>query len=218
MTMHASYAGGALLAVDGELPPAELILELWHQHTIVVAADGAGSKLFKIALVPHVVIGDLDSVGEGMRARLADEGVEVIHLESQEENDLEKSLLWLIDQGYESVTVIGAGGGMTDHALNNFSVLAKLARRLRISVRDVLSIGYLLPDAIRIEAAPGERISLIPLPSARLTTTGLAWELRSELLAIGVREGASNRAAGEYVEITVEEGLVLVMHYPGFTA
>jgi thiamine pyrophosphokinase len=217
MAIHPSYAGGALLAIDGELPPAELIAELRRDHHPFVAADGAALKLRDPRLRPHVVIGDLDTIGSD-RELLAGEGMEVIQLESQEENDLEKSLLWLVDQGIESVTVIGASGGMTDHALNNFSVLAKLARRLRISVRDAESIGYLLPDAIRIDTAPGDRISLIPLPSATLSTSGLAWELRQEQLAIGVREGASNRATGENVEVIVDDGLVLVLHYPGFTA
>jgi len=217
MALQLSYTGGALLALDGELPPGELIADLLRDHTPFVAADGAALQLRALSLRPETVIGDLDSLGDA-RPLLADEGVEVIRLESQEENDLEKALLWLIERGAESVTVIGAAGGMTDHTLNNFSVLAKLARRIRLSIRDAVSIGYFVPDAILLDTAPGDRISLIPLPSATLTTSGLAWELHGEVLAIGVREGASNRATREQVEIAVSDGLVLALHYPGFTS
>jgi thiamine pyrophosphokinase len=211
-TTPQAYAGGVLLALDGLLPGAAFIQRLRPHHTLLVAADGAALKLRERGILPDVVIGDLDSVGD-FREVLIAEGVEVIEEPSQELNDFEKGLRWVIARGELSATVIGIGGGMTDHALNNFSVLARYARSIRLSVRDEESIGYAVHDAIVLNASPGDRLSLIPLPRARLTTTGLVWELDDEVLGFGEREGGSNRAAERIVTVRVTEGVVLVFHY-----
>jgi thiamine pyrophosphokinase len=104
-----------------------------------------------------------------------------------------------------------------DHTLNNFSILPKFANTMRLSLRDAASVAYLVPDTITLETSPGDRISLIPLPSAIISTSGLAWPLRNELLAIGIREGISNEATGPKADVRVSEGMVLVFHYARFT-
>jgi thiamine pyrophosphokinase len=207
-----AYAGGLLLALDGVLPDAAFVNRLRPRHTLLVAADGAALKLRERGIRPDVVIGDLDSAG-AIREVLIAEGMEVIEEPSQELNDFEKVLRWVIGRGERSATVIGIGGGMTDHALNNFSVLARYARSIRLSVWDEESIAYAVHDSIVLNATPGDRISLIPLPRVRLTATGLAWELDDVVLGFGKREGASNRAAESVVNIRVTEGVVMVFHY-----
>jgi thiamine pyrophosphokinase len=209
----ALYAGGALLVLDGELPAAGFIRELRRGHGPLVAADGAGLRLDAMGIAPEVVIGDLDTIGE-KRGLLEEKGAIVIEDRSQETNDFEKGLAWIVARGSAAATVVGIGGGMADHAFNNFSVLAKFARALRLQLRDERSAAYAVPDALLLAARPGDRISLLPLPSARLATSGLVWDLHDESLALGVREGASNRAEGSEVTIRVAEGLILVFHYP----
>lgn len=210
----ADYAGEALLAVHGELPPPALIERLRREHSILVAADGAALQLRSHSIRPDVIIGDLDSIGAEDEAFAAD-GTRVIRLESQEANDLEKALRWLAGEGIRSATLIGMAGGATDHTLNNFSILPKFARTMRLRLCDADSVAYVIPDSITLDTTPGDRISLIPLPSAIITTAGLAWPLRNELLAIGLREGASNRATEPRIEVRVSEGVVVVFHYAG---
>jgi thiamine pyrophosphokinase len=206
------YSGGVLLALDGILPDTELIAELRTRHSILVAADGAALALRKRGILSDVVIGDLDSVGE-MGGTLAADGAEIIEIANQEQNDFEKALLWGIERGERAVTIIGMGGGMVDHALNNFSVLARYARRLRLSVHDDISTAWAVSDSLEFTATAGNRVSLIPLPQVRLTTSGLVWQLDNEVLAIGEREGASNRAAADNVTVQVSEGLVMIFHF-----
>ncbi len=214
MIQAGTYGRGALLALDGEFPPSEIVLDLRESHTPVVAADAAALKLLACSVRPDTIIGDLDTLAE-RAAEFERDGVNVIRLDSQEENDLEKALLWIIESGIECVTIIGAGGGMADHALNNFSVMARYASRLRISLCDALSIAYIVPDALFVATSPGDRISLLPLPHATLRTTGLRWELHHEQLAIGGRSGTSNQATGNDVTVEVTDGVVAVFHYPG---
>ena len=110
--------------------------------------------------------------------------------------------------------VVFAGGGMTDHVLNNFSILSRFSNRLLLSVRDEESVGYFVRSGLQLTCHPDERISLIPLPYARLRTNGLVWDLADEELEIGRRDGASNRATGTSIRIVVRSGLVVLFHYP----
>lgn len=203
----------ALLALDGELPSAGLIARLGGESHIVVAADGAALRLLERDIVPDVVIGDLDTLGLDRNKFSAPRSI-VIERPDQDRNDFEKALLWLLDEGYDTVTVIGHAGGMVDHTLNNFSIVARFASRIELLLRDDRSTGYAIRGHIELATRPGERISLIPLPTARLKTEGLRWELDRETLGIGEREGASNLATGEHVAMTTLEGCVLLVHYP----
>ena len=207
----------ALLALAGALPPADRLRDLRTSHRIVVAADGAALALAALGLGPDVVVGDLDSIGTDRRS-LELAGTIVVEEPSQESNDFEKALRWLHEQGWRRVTVVGIDGGLLDHTLNNFSVLARFATLFELDVLTEHSHGRCVVDRFEAEATPGDRVSLIPLPSARMTTIGLVWELADEILALGSREGASNRAAGTSFTIDIHEGIILVLHYSGIGA
>ncbi len=211
-TGPASYAGGPLLAANGELPPASVIERLRREHSPLIATDGAALRLRELGILPDIAIGDLDSIGDE-RDSLQSDGVRVIAVESQETNDLEKALAWIAGQAMTSATIVGVAGGAPDHALNNMSVIAKFAGRLRLRICDADSTAYLVADSLRLQAEPGDRISLIPLPSALVRTHGLAWPLHDERLAIGYREGASNRAAEPTIGVRVSEGVLLLFHF-----
>jgi thiamine pyrophosphokinase len=201
-----------LLAIDGDVPSASLVHDLAQRARAIVAADGAAVKLSRLAVVPDVVIGDLDSISS--REALRSAGTLVVEEPSQEKGDLEKAIEWIVARGEESVVVVGAMGGMPDHALNNMSILARHAPNIAIRLVDDRYQGYLVTTSLAIETSGGDRVSLIPLPEARISTHGLEWELHDEVLAIGIREGASNRAIGALVRIDVSDGAVIAFHYP----
>ena len=198
--------------LDGTLPPEGMLNEIRNHHSPLIAADGAARQLRSLGIAPDVIIGDFDSLGEE-RFDPFFETSTIIEEPGQERYDGEKCLEWIVSSGYDRVTVLGAGGGMVDHVLNNFSFLAKFADRLRIRIREEDAVGYIVCDALRLETTPGDRISLIPLPEAHLTTTGLHWNLQEEMLKIGASEGGSNRADRDEVEIRLSQGKLVLLHY-----
>ncbi len=204
---------GALLVLDGELPSKQFIHNLRPDHQLLIAADGAALRLHAIEIIPDIVIGDMDSMGTD-HALFQSESVMLVHKPDQESNDFEKGLQWILEQNLGAVTILGIGGGMLDHTLNNFSILAKYATDLTLTIRDERSTGVVVIDQFALSTNPGERISLIPLPKTNLTTTGLEWELEEEDLQFAVREGASNRTTGTQVQLTIHSGIVLVLYYP----
>ncbi len=220
MTEAAAYNGGPLLVLDGDLPAAEMIRSL-RSSSLLVAADGASLKLRALGIVPDVVLGDLDVAAPHLDNPFF-AGTRVMEFPDQDEYDGGKGLAWIAAQGHDRVTVLGAAGGMTDHVLNNFSFLARHSGNLLISLVETDCIGYFVRSGLRLRPRPGERISLIPMPRARLHTEGLEWNLSGEELALGERGGASNRATADDVRIrvqphdsgTADTGCVVVFHYP----
>ena len=208
------YTGGPLLALDGELPSYASLRDLIAAHSPIVAADGAALQLRKEGIRPDIIVGDLDTIGDAVSDSFFAE-TRIVRDESRDEYDGGKALRTIIADGHDRVTVIGAGGGMIDHVLNNFSLLAHVADRLRIRIVDDRCVGYIVAgDALTVPTREDERVSLIPLPTARLGTTGLFWEMDGHLLSIGHAEGASNRAVGDQVVVRVDEGRVALFHYP----
>lgn len=199
----------ALLVLDGELPEPQVVATVRNHSTVIVAADGAARRLLALGVIPDVVIGDLDSLG-AERSDLEGAGAEIICEGSQERNDFEKSLQWLLASGVRSIDILGIGGGQTDHVLNNFSIAARFASLAQLCAIERNCRIHFVVDSFHATVAQHSRISLIPLPDVRLTTSGLQWELHDEPLRLGVREGASNAARRPELSIVVHSGAVAV--------
>lgn len=84
------------------------------------------------------------------------------------------------------------------------------ARTMQLFALDGHRVGIPVFDAFQYQAELDELISIIPQPLARLTTAGLHWSLTDEVLELGSREGARNRAIATDVTITVHDGSALV--------
>jgi thiamine pyrophosphokinase len=196
----------SIICLNGDLPPADFFQQ--HQRHII-AADGAAWQLHERGIIPHVIIGDMDSfaVREHKQEFASSE---FVWIPDQDSNDFEKILVYTHEQKIGSLLVCGIHGGELEHTLNNWSVLTRYSWTHKISVYDAGRIAIPVLDVFELETEEDELISLIPQPMARLSTRGFKWELNDEVLEMGVREGARNRALGKKIKIHVHEGALLV--------
>ena len=68
---------------------------------------------------PNLILGDLDSIDK----RKNKYGCDIIFLEDQTKNDLEKSISWCIDQGIKELELFGFSHGRDDHHLANILIM-----------------------------------------------------------------------------------------------
>lgn len=197
----------AVIILNGTLPP----LGVLEQFSSVpfIAADGAANALFDAGVIPDLLVGDLDSVRSDVVETVRLHGM-VIADPDQEFNDFEKALRVAATSLWQNVLVFGIHGGELEHTLNNWSVLMRHGRTMRLLALDGQRVGLPVYDEFTYGAEHDEIVSIIPQPQARLTTSGLKWPLSDEVLALGSREGARNRAIEPTVTITVHEGSALV--------
>src|SRR5262245_27513563 len=91
----------------------------------VIAAHGGAVPLRDAERLPHLVIGDMDSLDPTTLEVLSRRGVEVRRYpREKDETDLELALLYAAELGATTIDVLGALGGRWDHTLANVALLA----------------------------------------------------------------------------------------------
>lgn len=209
-----------VIFANGVLDDPEAAASDWvSEDTLIVGADGGTHHSLAAGLTPHHVIGDVDSLSEDVRDRLAAQGT-AFHVSppAKDETDLELALLWAADQpDVETIVILGGLGGRPDQALANLLLLALPAlAELTVTVVDGSWAIRLIRGGARVTLSgePGDRLSLIPLSgdAERVTTQGLVFPLEDEMLCFGRARGVSNRFEGAEVTVAVGSGLVWSFH------
>ena len=207
--MHALICANGIAAATTVAPPADL----------VIAADGGARLCDALRTRPDVLIGDLDSLTPQEVARWEDAGVTVLRFPTdKDQTDLELALHLAVDRGAHRITVLGALGGRWDQSVANLLLLAHPRWRSRdVTLVDGPQRIFLIHHRGVVEGSPGDTVSLIAIAGdARgVTTTGLAFPLQDGMVPFGAALGVSNRLTSRRAEITVRQGLLLVVHISG---
>ncbi len=211
----------AAAVVVADAPGADLqpFQGLLTRADLIVAADGGARYLLALDILPHVAIGDFDSLEPLLLDRLVQAGVEVLRYPvHKNETDLELALLAAIDRGAQCVHVLAALGGRPDQHLANLQLLThpSLGRAdVRLLHRD-WEIFAVCRQAL-IYGAPGDTVSLLPMTAdvTGIVTEGLYYPLRSETLRLGPARGISNRLIDTRARVAIESGILLCMHQQG---
>jgi len=163
---------------------------------LIIAADGGADAAARAGVRPHLLVGDMDSIGRGRRARLTRAGVEMRTVPAAKDlTDTQLALQIARQRGATDVTLAAALGGRADHALANL-LLPLLAHRM--GVRLTLVAGRtevrLADGRVELDGAVGDLVSLIPLSVVveGVTTFGLRYPLVAERLVRGETRGISN--------------------------
>ena len=167
-----------VILASGEYPRHEAPLRMLREAERIVCCDGAANELCANGLVPDAIIGDLDSLSPGLRARHAGR---VIHDPSQDDNDLSKAFHFCLRNNWRDLVILGAGGGREDHLLANISLLADFA----VDARVVMATNHGLLRAFihspaRLESQPGQQVSIFACdPATRATGAGFKYPLEN---------------------------------------
>ena len=207
----------AVIVANGILESSTRLSELWRSADLRIAADGgAANARAHLALAPHVLIGDMDSIDESTRAWCASARVETIqHPRAKNETDLELALDLACQRGATAITLLAVLGGRFDQTLANVLLLAKpAARHISSRIAATNMDAWIAWGHADIQGHAGETVSLIPITEQvdGIVTQGLKYPLSAETLYLGKARGVSNELVGERAEISFERGLLLVVH------
>lgn len=202
----------AVVLCDGPPPPSELLSYWLTGADLFVCTDAAGHPYTHLPEMPDVVIGDFDSLaGRILEGR---DGPRFLQVADQHTTDSEKALLYLADEGFSEVVMLGATGWRLDHTLFNVHLLERFADRLNICLA-----GH-HADTVRL--APGSKVSwglqtggkfsVMPLcgPVTKVTIEGAEYPLLGETLVPGGQATIGNRVTMSPLLISVGEGPLLV--------
>lgn len=188
--------GGAVTQAD--------LRDALHHAPLLVAADGGADRALALGRVPDWVIGDLDSLSQAGRARIAPESL--VHEAEQDSTDFVKCLR-RVDTPL--VMAVGFTGLRLDHTLAALTAIAATdaPRVVMLAADDVI---FACPAQLTLPLAAGTRVSLYPMGPARGRSDGLEWPIDGIDFAPGGRVGTSNRATG-LVRLHIEGPMLVLL-------
>lgn len=198
----------AVVIANGEPPSAALFAELMAGGPLLIAADGGAGHALALGRIPDAVVGDLDSVDDAMRAAVpADRFHRVARLDT---TDLEKAVSFAVQLGMDEIDIAGAGGGRSDHALANLSILTMHRGKALLRMHDERFAISLVQGHAVVEGSEGTVVSLVAIGECLgVTTTGMRWDLDDFTLPFGPR-GIHNEITRSPASVSVRSGDLLL--------
>jgi thiamine pyrophosphokinase len=184
---------------------------------LIIAADSGGSALLSLGVTPHLLVGDMDSIGTGVLAEIRRRGAEVIEMPPEKDyTDTEIAVRQALDRGAAEIEICGGLGSRLDHTLANVSLLIYAGQHgatARIVTED--QDAYFLTAGAEnpIEGGIGDTVSLIALsdPTTGVTTHDLKYPLVEADLRLLSPLGVSNEIAGPNPWVEFREGRLLLV-------
>ena len=206
----------AIIFANGDASDPEIVRHWTAQADLIIAADGGTRHALSVGVMPHVVIGDLDSLAEADRAQLDRSGVQfIVYPTHKDYTDLELALRYAQKQHATEIVIFSALGGRWDQALANLMLLTlpELARISTLMVDHHLSI-QVIRDHAEIAGRAGDTLSLIALKGDAhgVTIEGCEYPLNDATLPFGATLGISNVLTQGTAKITLKQGQILALH------
>lgn len=182
-----------------------------NSSDFVIAADGGLRYLDACGIVPDIIIGDFDSLGE------IPEGGNIIRLKPEKDvTDMYAAVEAGIERGYSDFYIYGATGGRFDHTLANIQLIASLAQKgMNAKIIDGSTvITSICNSSLFFDGEYSGYISVFAHNDVcrGVSIKGLKYELDNAELSNSFPLGVSNEFIGKESAISVENGTLIIIY------
>lgn len=184
-----------------------------EQQDYIIAVDSGIGVLRKANLLPDCLVGDLDSANQEDVAWAREYAIEIHTFPANKDQvDTELALELAYKLNPKRITIYNDMYGRVDHAMALlYLLLHPLKRNIECSIVSLQHNVYLINKSITLNFSNAAYISILPfLTDAKATATGLKYDL-PETLEIMRPVGISNEFVKEVSEITVNQGIILLI-------
>ncbi|MDR0427894.1 MAG: thiamine diphosphokinase [Dysgonamonadaceae bacterium] len=196
-----------IILANGAFPQHKVPLSFLHSADRIICCDGAIINLLQIGLEPNYIVGDLDSIPEGLKKRFSS----ILYQNSEQEtNDLTKSVRFCVEHNWNEITILGATGKREDHSMGNLSLLTDYMDE--VDVQLLTDYGVFNPQKKNVvyESYPKQQVSVFSLtPSTRFSGENLIYPLDNRTFT-SWWQGTLNESSGDWFRIQMDEGKALV--------
>ncbi|OEH85759.1 thiamine diphosphokinase [Desulfuribacillus stibiiarsenatis] len=179
---------------------------------VLIAVDAGIGILRAQNIPPKYLIGDLDSASQEDVKWAKENGVTIVQLEREkDEVDTEVALRYAIQYQPNSITIYNDLDGRFDHAMALvYLLLIPLEKGIACHIEGTYNHIYLVQDKLQLSASHSY-VSILPFTqTAKASAIGLKYSL-PDLLHVSRPIGISNEFIEQVSEITVEQGIILVI-------
>jgi len=209
----------AAIFLNGTPEEPGLLLMAAEKADLVIAADDGTRHALDAGIVPDLVVGDMDSLGdEGAReaeklgARLER------HPVKKDKMDGHLAVLAARERGAVELDLLCAFGGKFS-ALFAVPHLLLAAERMGVRATAIAGWGRIFvmeAGSCVVAGTPGDGVSVFPFtgPATGVDLEGFVYPLTDARLEIGDTLGFHNELAGDEGMVSVRDGALLVIHEP----
>ena len=199
------------------LPDSEpLIYTVAARANLVVAADGGARYALAAGIVPDLIVGDMDSLGEDLAREIERRGAELErHPARKDKMDGHLAVLAAEERGATTADFLCAAGGKPGAVFALPHVLLA-AERVGLSSTVFADWGrmFVLEAGTRtVEGSAGDSVSVFPLagPAMGVTLEGMAYPLQNARMRPGDTLGFHNELIGRKARVSVRSGTLLIV-------
>ena len=198
----------AVIIAGGQIKDYTFIKSQLQPNDTIICADSGYIHAKEMGLSISVAVGDFDSLGF-----IPKDTPVVAHPSDKNLTDTEIAIDYAREKGFTDFLLLAATGTRYDHSLTNILLLKSFLSRGETAVivdehNKIMMTNYRL----QIKEAPGSIISLVPLEDCYgVCTKNLLYPLNGDTLYVGKGLSVSNVMMGYNAEVSVKEGLLLII-------
>jgi thiamine pyrophosphokinase len=206
-----------VVIISGGTPPSlDLLQQEIADSSYLIGADGGTNFLHDHALLPHLVIGDLDSITISTLKFIQAKKIPIeCHPNNKDCTDTQLALHKAISLGATEIVFLGCtGGNRIDHLFGNVGLLlACLEHHIKASIKDINHTIVILDRPTTITGIKGKIFSLHAYSDlvTNLTITGAKFNLSNYDLKLGSTLTLSNEFLTTQVSINFKSGKLLLI-------
>jgi len=207
----------AIIFANGQMKNLSPTVIPIQAEDLIIAADGGLRFCTMHDIVPHLIVGDLDSVDHTQLKDIKKQGCEIIQYPvDKDATDLELSITAALNRGAQEILILSALGGRWDMTFSNILLMASdLVDGVHVRLLDGTQEIFCIKGAAKVMLIDrdGANLSLLPLsPSVNgITLKGMKYPLKNESLCLGTSRGLSNIVLNSRATILVDQGILLAV-------
>jgi thiamine pyrophosphokinase len=206
----------AAVFLNGAPDSTALIQDVVSRADLVVAADGGARYALDAGIVPDLVVGDMDSLGEDLAREIEGRGAAFErHPARKDKMDGHLAVLAAKERGATVAEFVCAAGGKAGavFALPHILLAAERQGLHSSAAADWGRMFVVEAGSRAVEGAVGDSISVFPLagPATGVTLEGMGYPLTNATLEPGDTLGFHNELDGGEAKVSVEGGTLLVV-------
>ena len=154
----------AVVLLSGSGVPEAMLEEELACADTVVSADGGAAHLARLGRMPHVLVGDMDSIDKALLQQIESSGAVIVRaVAAKDETDGQLAVDEAITRGTTELVLLGALGGRVDHLLGNLMLLIRAAMRgVRAVIRDGGCEIFAATGPVTVSGEVGQTVSILP--------------------------------------------------------
>lgn len=208
-----------LIIANGILDHSPKLDALLDQADFIIAVDGGANHCADFAIIPDILLGDLDSIDPAILIPYKRQGIAIQQYPTRKDaTDLELALDLAAEKGAQLIWLVGALGGRWDMSLANIMLAAndKYKERHIFLLGQDCSMHILHPGKIHpISGMPGQKVSLVPLKNDvhGVTLSGFEYPLTDQAISFGSTIGVSNILKTSRATVQHSSGILLCVFF-----